>query len=79
MANLCYNQSLIRRIFFLSLNDSGYMSPEYHQGGYFSTKSDIYSFGMIVLEMLVGKRCYGFINTTSSGESIGFLSYLRNH
>ncbi|KAH0459763.1 hypothetical protein IEQ34_012577 [Dendrobium chrysotoxum] len=34
----------------------GYMSPEYAMHGIFSIKSDIYSFGVIVLEILTGKK-----------------------
>ncbi|XP_058188698.1 G-type lectin S-receptor-like serine/threonine-protein kinase RKS1 isoform X2 [Rhododendron vialii] len=34
----------------------GYMAPEYAIDGLFSTKSDIFSFGVIVLEIMSGKR-----------------------
>ncbi|URE24420.1 S-locus lectin protein kinase family protein [Musa troglodytarum] len=34
----------------------GYMAPEYLSGGIFSFKSDVFSFGVIVLEILSGKR-----------------------
>ncbi|PIN16323.1 Serine/threonine protein kinase [Handroanthus impetiginosus] len=34
----------------------GYMSPEYAIDGLFSIKSDVFSFGVIVLEILSGKR-----------------------
>jgi len=43
-------------MFFLS----GYMSPEYAMDGVFSMKSDIYSFGVMVLEIITGKRNRGF-------------------
>ncbi|GFZ05520.1 hypothetical protein Acr_17g0010920 [Actinidia rufa] len=39
---------------------SGYMSPEYAIDGLFSLKSDIFSFGVLVLEILSGKRNRGF-------------------
>ena len=39
---------------------SGYMSPEYAMDGVFSLKSDIYSFGVMVLEIITGKRNRGF-------------------
>ncbi|RZR88646.1 hypothetical protein BHM03_00016269, partial [Ensete ventricosum] len=35
---------------------SGYMAPEYITEGVFSFKSDVFSFGVIVLEILSGKR-----------------------
>ncbi|XP_058763749.1 cysteine-rich receptor-like protein kinase 10 [Vicia villosa] len=34
----------------------GYMSPEYVMFGQFSEKSDVFSFGVIVLEIITGKR-----------------------
>uniref|UniRef100_A0A8I6XIK1 Protein kinase domain-containing protein n=1 Tax=Hordeum vulgare subsp. vulgare TaxID=112509 RepID=A0A8I6XIK1_HORVV len=34
----------------------GYMSPEYAMEGYFSVKSDTYSFGVLLLEILSGLR-----------------------
>ncbi|XAR56612.1 Non-specific serine/threonine protein kinase, partial [Bertholletia excelsa] len=38
----------------------GYMSPEYAIEGLFSTKSDVFSFGVLVLEIVSGKRNWGF-------------------
>uniref|UniRef100_A0A9I9CER1 Cysteine-rich receptor-like protein kinase 10 n=1 Tax=Cucumis melo TaxID=3656 RepID=A0A9I9CER1_CUCME len=35
---------------------SGYMSPEYAMHGNFSMKSDIYSFGVLVLEIISGRK-----------------------
>ncbi|CAI0431233.1 unnamed protein product [Linum tenue] len=34
----------------------GYMSPEYAMGGLYSTKSDAFSFGVLTLEILSGRR-----------------------
>ncbi|XP_054815415.1 G-type lectin S-receptor-like serine/threonine-protein kinase At4g27290 [Prosopis cineraria] len=34
----------------------GYMPPEYAMHGHFSIKSDVFSFGVIVLEMISGKK-----------------------
>ncbi|WJZ99594.1 hypothetical protein VitviT2T_018022 [Vitis vinifera] len=34
----------------------GYMSPEYALDGFFSEKSDVFSFGVVVLEIISGKR-----------------------
>lgn len=34
----------------------GYMSPEYAIDGIFSTKSDVFSFGVLVLEIISGRR-----------------------
>ncbi|XP_022717014.1 G-type lectin S-receptor-like serine/threonine-protein kinase At4g27290 isoform X1 [Durio zibethinus] len=38
----------------------GYMSPEYAFHGCFSMKSDVFSFGVLVLEIITGKRSRGY-------------------
>ncbi|KAL5209310.1 hypothetical protein ABZP36_004933 [Zizania latifolia] len=38
----------------------GYMSPEYAMDGVFSIKSDVFSFGVLVLEIVSGKKNRGF-------------------
>ncbi|KAK4779378.1 hypothetical protein SAY86_006906 [Trapa natans] len=40
----------------------GYMSPEYAIDGIFSVKSDVFSFGVLVLEIISGKRNRGFVH-----------------
>ncbi|KAJ1383774.1 putative serine/threonine-protein kinase [Sesbania bispinosa] len=40
----------------------GYMPPEYVVHGHFSMKSDVFSFGVIVLEIISGKKINGFID-----------------
>ncbi|KAJ6827350.1 receptor-like serine/threonine-protein kinase SD1-8 [Iris pallida] len=37
----------------------GYMSPEYAMGGFFSLKSDVYSYGVLILEIISGKKNSG--------------------
>ncbi|XP_062086978.1 uncharacterized protein LOC133793695 [Humulus lupulus] len=38
----------------------GYMSPEYAMGGVFSEKSDVFSFGVLILEIVSGKKNSNF-------------------
>jgi serine/threonine protein kinase len=49
---------------------SGYMSPEYAYWGHVSTKSDIFSFGVIVLEMVTGRKNNSTYNDTSDSISV---------
>ncbi|KAJ0253850.1 Serine-threonine/tyrosine-protein kinase [Hirschfeldia incana] len=51
----------------------GYMSPEYAMDGIFSIKSDIFSFGVLVLEIISGKRNKGFYN---SGRDHNLLKFV---
>ncbi|KAM3683589.1 hypothetical protein ACJW31_12G159600 [Castanea mollissima] len=47
---------IARGILYLHQDSSGYMSPEYAMQGLFSIKSDIYSFGVLLLEIVAGKK-----------------------
>ncbi|XP_034927266.1 cysteine-rich receptor-like protein kinase 10 isoform X1 [Populus alba] len=38
----------------------GYMAPEYAMEGLYSTKSDVFSFGVILLEIITGRKNSGF-------------------
>ncbi|XP_028761824.1 G-type lectin S-receptor-like serine/threonine-protein kinase At4g27290 isoform X1 [Neltuma alba] len=48
----------------------GYMAPEYAADGLFSTKSDVFSFGILVMEIIYGKRNRGFYNADRSHNLI---------
>ncbi|KAI3803877.1 hypothetical protein L1987_32041 [Smallanthus sonchifolius] len=49
----------------------GYMSPEYALDGLFSIKSDVFSFGVVLLEILSGKRNTGFYQSQKSISLLG--------
>ncbi|KAK9225864.1 hypothetical protein WN943_010909 [Citrus x changshan-huyou] len=50
----------------------GYMSPEYALDGFFSVKSDVFSFGVVVLEIISGKRNTGFYNSEQALSLLGY-------
>lgn len=52
---------------------SGYMAPEYATRGLFSTKSDVFSYGMVVLEIITGRRNGSFIEV---GNSLNLQTYV---
>ncbi|CAH1414746.1 unnamed protein product [Lactuca virosa] len=49
----------------------GYISPEYAVHGRFSTKSDVFSFGVLVLEIVSGKKNRGFSHEGQSDNLLG--------
>jgi len=61
---------------------SGYMAPEYAIEGLFSVKSDVFSFGVLLLEIISGKRNNRFY-LSEHGQSlltyVGFLVYACIH
>ena len=53
---------------------SGYMSPEYAVDGNFSVKSDVFSFGVLVLEIMSGRRNRGFWHPEHDLNLLGHVS-----
>ncbi|TVU38667.1 hypothetical protein EJB05_12051, partial [Eragrostis curvula] len=54
----------------------GYMAPEYAMHGHYSVKSDVFSFGVLILEIITGRRCSGSHNFE---ESVDLLSLVWEH
>ncbi|KAK1375047.1 putative bulb-type lectin domain-containing protein [Heracleum sosnowskyi] len=50
----------------------GYMSPEYAMEGTFSVKSDVFSFGVLVLEIVSGRKNNSFYNLDRPLNLIGY-------
>lgn len=50
---------------------SGYIAPEYAVDGSFSVKSDAFSFGILALEIVCGKRNRGLNQTDKSLNVVG--------
>ncbi|KAJ3700877.1 hypothetical protein LUZ61_004582 [Rhynchospora tenuis] len=71
MARMCCSnemQGSTRRI----VGTYGYMAPEYAMEGIFSTKSDVFSFGVLLLEIVSGLRNSGFHRRENSLSLLGY-------
>jgi hypothetical protein len=64
---------------FLIVFYSGYMAPEYAIDGLFSVKSDVFSFGILLLEILSGKRNRGVFHSDQSLNLIGHVSVQKSN
>ncbi|XP_017254220.1 cysteine-rich receptor-like protein kinase 44 [Daucus carota subsp. sativus] len=65
--NLDETQGMTNRI----VGTYGYMAPEYALYGQFSVKSDVFSFGVLLLEIVSGRKNYSFFQ---NGENTGDLA-----
>lgn len=52
------------------------MSPEYALDGLFSVKSDVFSFGVVVIEIISGKRNTGFYEPEQALSLLGYVCSL---
>ena len=60
-------------------NCSGYMSPEYAMKGLYSTKSDVFSYGVLILEIISGKRNNHYHVESPCLNLIGHVSKIYYH
>ncbi|XP_065616234.1 G-type lectin S-receptor-like serine/threonine-protein kinase SD1-13 isoform X1 [Quercus suber] len=69
------NQANTKRV----IGTYGYMSPEYAMQGLFSEKSDVFSFGVLILEIVSGRKNTSFYNDEQYYLSlVGFAWKLWN-
>ncbi|XP_047147537.1 cysteine-rich receptor-like protein kinase 10 [Vigna umbellata] len=64
------NQANTRRV----MGTYGYMAPEYAMEGLFSVKSDVFSYGVLVLEIICGKKNSGFY-LSECGQSLTLYAW----
>ena len=55
---------------------SGYMSPEYAMHGQFSVKSDVFSFSVLVLEIISGQKNSCFRNGDDIEDLLSYVSMI---
>lgn len=53
---------------------SGYMSPEYAMHGEFSAKSDVYSLGVLLMEIISGKKNSSFYQAGVAEDLVSYVS-----
>jgi serine/threonine protein kinase len=61
----------------LTIFYSGYMPPEYLMHGQYSEKSDVFSFGVILLEIISSKRNARSVDSGDVNDLLSYVSMLN--
>jgi hypothetical protein len=61
----------------LMFSCSGYMAPEYAMHGHFSIKSDVFSFGVLILEIVSGQKNSYFRIGENLEDLLSYVSMLN--
>lgn len=56
------------------LECSGYMAPEYALHGYLSVRTDVFSFGILVLEIVSGRKNHDAHLDAGSADLLDYVS-----
>jgi len=55
------------------------MAPEYAMEGLYSVKSDVFGFGVLLLEIIHGKRNSGFYLSEHGQSLLVYVSFLKSY
>uniref|UniRef100_A0A6N2ME66 Receptor-like serine/threonine-protein kinase n=1 Tax=Salix viminalis TaxID=40686 RepID=A0A6N2ME66_SALVM len=77
-SNVLLDNDMNAKISDFGLARIGYMAPEYATDGLFSVKSDVFSFGILLLEIISGKKSRGFYHPDNSQSLIAHTWRLWN-
>ena len=56
---------------------SGYVPPEYVRKGTYSMKYDVYSFGVLLLQIISGKRSTRYYGPSESLHLLDYVSHFK--
>lgn len=54
---------------------SGYMAPEYAMHGYLSVKTDVFSYGILVLEIVSGRKNHDGQHGAEKADLLSYVSF----